>query len=248
MIYLRIIKSCKATNVKFLILKEHLDLCCYGVICDEQEFILIPEIQDDIEKLKVPIEIKSPKKDENTTDWYDKDKFEAILYNVDSNKFNHKNKIGKFRYTDIRDTINNIKNNIISETLGRNKLNAFSKIKKAAIRNNHLISSQKELSKFFNDFFDTILTENNSNINSNSNSDSDNDSDRDSNTDNSNNDNDDSNNSNKINSDKDNDNNNDNVSDNDNDYKSYEDHTIMQLHDYLKMISETKSSEEQIKL
>ena len=182
------------------------------------------------------------------TDWYDKDKFEAILYNVDSNKFNHKNKIGKFRYTDIRDTINNIKNNIISETLGRNKLNAFSKIKKAAIKNNHLISSQKELSKFFNDFFDTILTENNSNINSNSNNDSDNDSDRDSNTDNSNNDNDDSNNSNNINSDKDNDNNNDNVSDNDNDYKSYEDHTIMQLHDYLKMISETKSPEEQIKL
>ena len=45
------IKSCKATSVEFLILKEKLDLCPYEVICDQQEFIL-SEIQDDIEKLK----------------------------------------------------------------------------------------------------------------------------------------------------------------------------------------------------
>ena len=86
----RIIKSCKATNVEFLMLKEKLGLCPYEVICDEQEFILMPEIQDDIEKLKKEnkesietkspeesmkikiseesIEIKSPKRDENTTD------------------------------------------------------------------------------------------------------------------------------------------------------------------------------------
>ena len=67
---------------------------------EEKEFILMPEIQDDIEefkkekgesmkikiseestkktiKIKSPkesIEIKSPKKDENTTNWYDKNK------------------------------------------------------------------------------------------------------------------------------------------------------------------------------
>ena len=96
----RIIKSCKATNVEFLMLKEKLGLCPYEVICDEKEFILMPEIQDDIEefkkekgesmkikiseestkktiKIKSPkesIEIKSPKKDENTTNWYDKNK------------------------------------------------------------------------------------------------------------------------------------------------------------------------------
>ena len=47
----RIIKSCKATNVEFLMIKEKLGLCPYEVICDEQMFIL-PEIQDDIEELK----------------------------------------------------------------------------------------------------------------------------------------------------------------------------------------------------
>ena len=61
----RIIKSCKAANAEFLILKEKLELCPYEVICDEQEFIL-PEIQDDIEELKKenkePKEIKFLKK------------------------------------------------------------------------------------------------------------------------------------------------------------------------------------------
>ena len=47
----KIIKSCKATNVEFLMLKEKLGLCPYGVICDKQEFVL-PKIQDNIEKLK----------------------------------------------------------------------------------------------------------------------------------------------------------------------------------------------------
>ena len=35
----KIIKSCKATNLEFLKLKEKLGLCLYEVICDEQEFI-----------------------------------------------------------------------------------------------------------------------------------------------------------------------------------------------------------------
>ena len=48
----RIIKSCKATNVEFLMLKEKLGLCPYEVICNEEDFILMPEIQNDIEKLK----------------------------------------------------------------------------------------------------------------------------------------------------------------------------------------------------
>ena len=60
----RIIKSCKATNAEFLMLKEKLGLCPYEVICDEKEFILMPEIQDDIEELKKEnkesIKIKSP--------------------------------------------------------------------------------------------------------------------------------------------------------------------------------------------
>ena len=42
----QVIKSCKATNAEFLMLKEKLGICPYGVICNEQEFILMPEIQD----------------------------------------------------------------------------------------------------------------------------------------------------------------------------------------------------------
>ena len=51
----KIIKSCKATNAEFLMFKEKLGLCAYEVICDEKEFILIPEIQHDIEGLKKKI-------------------------------------------------------------------------------------------------------------------------------------------------------------------------------------------------
>ena len=137
----RIIKSCKATNVEFLMLKEKLGLCPYEVICDEQEFIL-PEIQDYIKELKKEnkesieikspkepkeikiskesteesIEIKSSKENENTTDWFDKNKFQKMLAIVNSNKFDHKNKIGKFKYNDIIELINNIDNNTISQT------------------------------------------------------------------------------------------------------------------------------------
>ena len=151
----RIIKSCKATNVEFLMLKEKLGLCPYKVICDEKEFILMPEIQDDIEEFRKeneepkeiknseePKEIKSPKEDENTTDWYDKNKFKKILDVVCSNKFNHKNKIGKFKYKDIKNLDDNINKNTISEALAKENLNALNKIIKAEIKNN-LISSQK---------------------------------------------------------------------------------------------------------
>ena len=39
----KIIKSCKATNLEFLKLKEKLGFCLYDEICDEQEFISKPE-------------------------------------------------------------------------------------------------------------------------------------------------------------------------------------------------------------
>ena len=51
-IFKKITQSCKTTNVEFLMLKEKLGLCPYEVICDEQEFILMPKIQDGIKKLK----------------------------------------------------------------------------------------------------------------------------------------------------------------------------------------------------
>ena len=48
----RIIKSCKATNVEFLMLKEKLGLCPYEDTYNEKEFTLMPEIEDDIEQVK----------------------------------------------------------------------------------------------------------------------------------------------------------------------------------------------------
>ena len=38
-----------------------------------------------------------------------------ILTIIDSNKFGHKNKIGDFKYIDIKDLVNNIRDNKISE-------------------------------------------------------------------------------------------------------------------------------------
>ena len=57
------------------------------------------KIKESIEK---PKEIKSLEEDENTTDWFDKNKFKEILAIIDSNKFNYKNEIGEFKYIDIK--------------------------------------------------------------------------------------------------------------------------------------------------
>ena len=65
----------------------------------------------------------------STTDWYDKNKFNKILTTIDSNNFNHKNKIGKFKFNDINNLINNIKNNAISEAATKKKINELNKIK-----------------------------------------------------------------------------------------------------------------------
>ena len=68
------------------------------------------------ESTEESIEIKSSKENENTTDCFDKHKFQKMLAIVNSNKFDHKNKIGKFKYNDIIELINNIDNNTISQT------------------------------------------------------------------------------------------------------------------------------------
>ena len=65
----------------------------------------------EIKNLEESIEIKIPKEDENTTDWYDKNKLRKISAIVSSNKFNHKTEMKKFKYTDIRDLVDNINKN-----------------------------------------------------------------------------------------------------------------------------------------
>ena len=76
--------------------------------------------------IEEPKKIKSP-------NWLDKNKFKEILTIIDSNKFGHKNKIGDFKYIDIKDLVNNIKDNTISEIDAKKLLNALNEIKKAEI-------------------------------------------------------------------------------------------------------------------
>ena len=100
----QIIKSCKATNVEFTMLKENLGICLYEANYNEKEIIkinieesfnelldesddkLIKELnkKSDKESNKKTsdeelIEIINPKKDEDRTDWYDENKFKKIL-------------------------------------------------------------------------------------------------------------------------------------------------------------------------
>ena len=56
-----------------------------------------------------------------------------MLAIIDSNKFNHKNKIGEFKYINIRALVNNIRNNAISEIETKNDLNTLNKIKNAEV-------------------------------------------------------------------------------------------------------------------
>ena len=206
----KIIKSCKASNLEFLKLKEKLGLCPYEDICDEQELISMLEkniTQHDVknkqlkeeneelrkeenerlgeeehEKLrkeneqlrknnvgkdatiKEPIEIKSPKENKNMADnylnWFDRDKFEKILAIIDSDKFNYKNKIGEFKYINIKDFVNNIRNNTISELSAKKGLNTLNETKNAEIiKYKKRTPKHKELLNLFNDLLDTILTD-----------------------------------------------------------------------------------------
>ena len=52
-----------------------------------------------------------------------------MLAIIDSNKFNYKNKTGEFKYTDIKDLVNNIRNNTISEIPAKKDLNRLNETK-----------------------------------------------------------------------------------------------------------------------
>ena len=65
--------------------------------------------------------------------WFDKIKLEKILAIIDSNKFNYKNKIGEFKYIDIRDLVNNIRNNTISEISAQKGLSKLTEIENSEI-------------------------------------------------------------------------------------------------------------------
>ena len=92
------------------------------------------------ESIKKPLEIKSLKEDKNTTDyypnWFDRNKFEKILAIIDNNKFSYRNKIGEFKYIDIRNLVNNIKNNTISEITAKKRFKPIKQNKRC--RNNKM--------------------------------------------------------------------------------------------------------------
>ena len=79
-----------------------------------------------IKDLKEPFSLNN----KSTKNWYDKNKFNKILTGIDSNGFNHKNEIGNLKFKDISNLVNDIRNNTISETLAKQKLNSLNKIKK----------------------------------------------------------------------------------------------------------------------
>ena len=53
---------------------------------------------------------------------------------IECNKFNYKNKMGEFKYIQIRDLVNNIRNNTTSEISAKKGLNTLNEITKC--RNN----------------------------------------------------------------------------------------------------------------
>ena len=92
--------------------------------------------------------------------WFDKNKFKNILAIIDSKKFGFNNKIGEFKYIDIKDLVNNIRNNTISEISAKKGLNTLNEIKNAEIiKYKKCTPKQKELLNLFNDLLDTILTD-----------------------------------------------------------------------------------------
>ena len=138
--------------------------------------------------------------------------------------------------------INNIKNNAISESDAKKKINELNKIKKLETKGKRLIDSQKILLKLFDDLVEAIL-------NNNSNKIVNDDKTKIMNKDNNKIVNEDNNKivnkDNNIN-DNDNDNENDNESDDDYDSDNDDENTVKQINNNFKKIDETKTFEDQI--
>ena len=97
---------------------------------------------------------------DNYPNWFDRNAFENILAIIDSNKFNYKNKIGEFKYIGIKDLVNNIRNNKISEISAKRDLNTLNEIKNSEIiKHKKRTPGHKELFNLFDDLLDIILTD-----------------------------------------------------------------------------------------
>ena len=91
--------------------------------------------------------------------WFGKNKLKNILAIIDSNKFNYRHKIGELRYIEIKDLVNNIKDNTISETSAKKSLNTLNEIRNVEIiKYKKRTPGQKELLNLFNDLLVAVLT------------------------------------------------------------------------------------------
>ena len=102
------------------------------------------------------MKIINPKKDEDMTDWYDKNKFKKTLTTIDRIKLNHKNKVDKLKFNNIINLVNSISNNRSSEALAKQKLDALNEIIKAETKNKRLVNGQKILLSLFDDLVEAI--------------------------------------------------------------------------------------------
>ena len=84
--------------------------------------------------------------------------------------------IGKFKFNNINNLINNIKNNTISEANTKKKINELNNIKKIQTKGKRLSISQKTLLSLFDDL--KIIFNNNNNNNDNSDNSNNNESDK----------------------------------------------------------------------
>ena len=124
---------------------------------------VIPKKEEEEESIK-DLKEAAGLSNKSTTNWYDKNKFNKILTTIDSNNFNHKNKIGKSKFNNINNLINNIKSNTISEADTKKKINELNEIKNVETKGKRLIDSQKILLKLFDDLVKVILNNSNNKI------------------------------------------------------------------------------------
>ena len=90
----------------------------------------------------------------------DKNELKEILAIIDNSKFDYKNKIDEFKYVKIKDLVDNIKNNTVSEIDAKKDINPLNEIKIVEIiKYKKRTPGHKKLLNLFNDLSDIILTD-----------------------------------------------------------------------------------------
>ena len=117
-----------------------------------------------INNLKKKILTEEPK-EIKSLNWFDKNKFKEMLAIIDSKKFSYTNKIVEFKYDNIKDLVDIIRNNTISEIDAKEDLNKLNEIKNAEkIKYKKRTPGHKKLLNLFNNLLDRILTDKNQKI------------------------------------------------------------------------------------